>query len=90
MTQRPYTDVGFISKDASLNVLGNDGLFSLLLPVVSIPEHRGAPNTADKTVLTDHTMTNAEALQSVDQKTFTFNYHRDNLIQLRKKPRPHW
>jgi hypothetical protein len=82
--QRAYTDNGFISKDACLNVLGDDGLFSLLIPVVSIPEHKSAPNTADKTVLTDHSMTYAEALQSVDQKTFTFNYHRDNLIQLNK------
>lgn len=82
--QRPYTDVGFISKDASLNVLDDDGKFMLLLPVVNIPEHKSAPATADKTVLTDHTLTYAEALQSVDQKTFAFNYHRDNLIQLNK------
>ena len=82
--QRAYTDNGFISKDTSLNILGDDGKFFLLLPVVDAPQTKGAPATADKTVLTDHSMTEVEALQSNEQKTYTFNYHRDNLIQLNK------
>lgn len=82
--QRAYTDLGLISKDSSLNVLDVDGKFSLLLPVVDMPATKGAPATADKTVLTDHSITQVEALQTNDQKTYKFNYHRDNLIQLNK------
>lgn len=82
--ERTYTDKGFISKDASLNFLDTDGKFALLIPVVEMPETASAPATADKTVLSDAKHTFAEGLQSSDQKTYTFNYHRDNINVLRK------
>jgi len=77
--ERIYTDNGFISKGMTLNTLGTDGKFSLLIPVAEMPETASAPATADKTVLSDGKHTFAEGLQSNDQKTYTFNYHRDNL-----------
>ena len=48
--ERVYTDKGFISKYSTLNVLGNDSKFSLLLPVSEMPETRTAPDQVDKTV----------------------------------------
>lgn len=84
MNDRFYTDKGFISKGASLNVQGSDGLFSLVIPVVDAPETKGAPSTQDKTVLSDGMVTQCEGLQTLDQKAYTFNYHRDNLRALNK------
>lgn len=85
MNERYYTDKGFISKGATLNIrVGSDEKYHMLLPVVDMPETYSAPATQDKTVLSDATITQAEGLQSVDQKTYTFNYHRDNIRQLKK------
>ena len=36
------------------------------------------------TTVTENAVTQVEGLQTNDQKTYTFNYHRDNLIQLSK------
>jgi len=82
--ERYYTDKGFISKGASLNVLDTDGKFFMLLPVSDMPETKGAPSTQEKTVLSDESVTEVEGLQTNAQKTYTFNYHRDNIIQLKK------
>lgn len=82
--ERYYTDKGFISKGATLNIKDTDNKYFMLLPVVDMPETYTAPATQDKTVLSDATVTQAEGLQSVDQKTYTFNYHRDNIRQLKK------
>lgn len=84
MNERYYTDKGFISKGASLNIKDTDGKYFMLLPVVDMPETYTAPATQDKTVLSDATVTQCEGLQTVDQKTYTFNYHRDNIRQLKK------
>lgn len=85
MAERYYTDKGFISKGASLNILDEtDSKFHLLIPVSDMPETKGAPSTQPKTVLTDESVTEAEGLQTNAQKTYTFNYHRDNLRQLNK------
>lgn len=82
---RNYTDVGLISKHSSLNIQDvTDGKFFLLVPTTTLPATKGAPATVDKTVLTDGSMTQVEGLQSNDQKTYTFNYHRDNIRQLKK------
>ena len=82
--ERVYTDKGFISKFSTLNVLGNDSKFSLLLPVSEMPETRTAPDQVDKSVLSDGSYTYAEGLQGSDTKQYTFNYHRDNIRALKK------
>lgn len=82
--ERVYTDKGFISKFSTLNVLGDDSKFSLLLPVSEMPETRTAPDQVDKTVLSDGGYTYAEGLQGTDTKQYTFNYHRDNVRALKK------
>ena len=83
--ERYYTDEGILSKGACLNIQDStDGLYFLLVPTTTLPATLGAPATVDKTVLTDNVMTQVEGLQSVDQKTYTFNYHRDNIKQLKK------
>lgn len=82
--ERVYTDKGFISKFSTLNVLGDDSKFSLLLPVSEMPETRTAPDQVDKTVLSDGGYTYAEGLQGSDTKQYTFNYHRDNVRALKK------
>lgn len=82
--ERYYTDKGFISKGATLNILDTDNKFFMLLPVVDMPETKGAPSTQAKTVLSDESVTEVEGLQTNEQKTYTFNYHRDNIRQLKK------
>lgn len=83
--KRYYTDKGFISKGASLNIMDvTDNKFFLLIPTTDMPETKGAPSTQAKTVLTDESVTEVEGLQTNAQKTYTFNYHRDNIRQLRK------
>ena len=83
--ERYYTDEGILSKGACLNIQDStDGLYFLLVPTTTLPATLGDPATVDKTVLTDNVMTQVEGLQSVDQKTYTFNYHRDNIKQLKK------
>lgn len=82
--ERYYTDKGFISKGATLNIKDTDGKYFMLLPVVDMPETKGAPSTQAKTVLSDESVTEVEGLQTNDQKTYTFNYHRDNIRQLKK------
>ena len=83
--ERYYTDKGFISKGASLNIkFGDDTKYHLLIPVSDMPETKGAPSTQAKTVLSDSSVTEVEGLQTNAQKTYTFNYHRDNIIQLKK------
>ena len=83
--ERFYTDEGILSKGACLMVQDDtDSKYFMLVPTTTLPATVGAPATVDKTVLTDNVMTNVEGLQSVDQKTYTFNYHRDNIRQLKK------
>jgi hypothetical protein len=81
---RYYTDKGVLSKGACLMVKDTDGKYMLLIPTTNLPATRTAPATVEKTVLTDNAVTQVEGLQTNDQKTYTFNYHRDNLIQLNK------
>ena len=82
---RYYTDEGILSKGACLNIKdATDNKYFLLIPTTTLPATMGAPATVDKTVLTDNFMTQVEGLQTVDQKTYTFNYHRDNIKQLKK------
>lgn len=83
--ERYYTDEGILSKGACLMVQDpDDSLYFLLIPTTTLPATVGAPATVEKTVLTDNVVTQVEGLQTVDQKTYTFNYHRDNIIQLKK------
>lgn len=82
--ERNYTDVGFISKGALLRIPDTDGLFKMLIPVVNMPETKSAPNTQAKTVLSDGSITYTQGLQDNAQKSYTFNYHRDNLRALNK------
>lgn len=83
--KRAYTDKGLLSKDSALMVYDETlSKYKLLIPTTDLPETKGAPSTQEKTVLTDHSITEVEGLQSNSQKTYTFNYHRDNLIQLNK------
>ena len=83
--ERYYTDKGFISKGASLMILDDtDSKYFMLLPTTDMPETKGAPSTQAKTVLTDGSETEVEGLQTNDQKTYTFNNHRDNIKQLKK------
>ena len=81
---RYYTDKGVHSKGACLRVQDTDGKYFLLIPTTNLPATRTAPATVEKTVLTDNAVTQVEGLQTNEQKTYTFNYHRDNLIQLSK------
>lgn len=82
---RVYTDKGLLSKDSALMVYDETlSKYKLLIPTTDLPETKGAPATVEKTVLTDHAVTEVEGLQTNSQKTYTFNYHRDNLIQLNK------
>lgn len=85
MKTRAYTDVGLLSKDSALMVFDDKlAKYILLIPTTDLPETKGAPSTQAKTVLTDHSVTEVEGLQTNAQKTYTFNYHRDNLTQLNK------
>lgn len=84
---RYYTDKGVLSKGACLMVKDTasaDNKYMLLVPTTNLPATKGAPATVEKTVLTDSAVTQVEGLQTNDQKTYTFNYHRDNIIQLNK------
>ena len=80
---RYYTDNGYITKGMSLNILDTDGKFKMLIPVSEMPETATAPSTQQKTVLSDGKHTYVEGLQSSDQKTYAFNYHRDNIRVLK-------
>ena len=83
--ERYYTDKGFISKGSCLCIkTGDDTKYHLLIPVADMPQTKGAPSTQAKTVLSDSSVTEVEGLQTNEQKTYTFNYHRDNVIQLKK------
>lgn len=82
---RTYTDVGIISAGSGLYVYDNtDSKFHLLIPTTDLPQTKGAPETVEKTVLTDSSVTQIEGLQTNDQKEYTFNYHRDNIRALKK------
>ena len=82
---RTYTDVGIISAGSGLYVYDdNDSKYHLLIPVSDMPATKGAPDTVEKTVLTDSSITEVEGLQSNDQKEYTYNYHRDNIRALKK------
>ena len=85
MEKRYYTDEGILSKGACLMVQDEtDSKYFLLIPTTTLPATAGAPATVEKTVLTDNVITQVEGLQTVDQKTYTFNYHRDNIKILKK------
>jgi len=88
MERREYSDVGLLSKDSALYVwdseVGTNGAYVLLIPVTDMPETKSAPATVEKTVLTDHSVKEVEGLQSNDQKTYTFNYHRDNINRVKQ------
>lgn len=88
--ERYYTDKGYITKGMSLNILdATDNKYFMLIPVSEMPETASAPSTQQKTVLSDDKHTYIEGLQSSEQKTYAFNYHRDNvaiLKQYAKKP----
>lgn len=80
-----YTDEGILSKGACLMIQDDtDSKYFLLIPTTTLPATKGAPATVEKTVLTDNAVTQVEGLQTNDQKTYTFNYHRDNIKQLKK------
>ena len=83
--ERYYTDRGYITKGMSLNVLDEtDNKFCMLIPVSEMPETASAPSTQQKTVLSDVKHTYVEGLQSSEQKTYAFNYHRDNINRLKE------
>ena len=79
---RTYTDKGIISAGSGLYVQVG-GLYQLLIPTTDLPATKGAPETVEKTVLTDSSVTQIEGLQTNDQKEYTFNYHRDNIRRLK-------
>ena len=82
---RTYTDVGMISAGSGLYVYDSeDSKFHLLIPTSDLPATKGAPDTVEKTVLTDSSVTEVEGLQTNDQKEYTYNYHRDNIRALKK------
>lgn len=83
--ERNYSDYDAkISAGSLLRVQDTDGLFKMLIPVVSMPETKSAPNQQAKTVLSDGSITYTQGLQDNAQKTYTFNYHRDNIRELAK------
>lgn len=82
---RTYTDKGVISAGSAIYVYdSNDSKFKLLIPTTDLPATKGAPDTIEKTVLTDSSVTQIEGLQTNDQKEYTYNYHRDNIRALKK------
>jgi hypothetical protein len=82
---RTYTDQGIISAGSGLYVYNSvDSKFHLLIPTTDLPATKGAPDTVEKTVLTDSSVTEVEGLQTNDQKEYTYNYHRDNIRALKK------
>lgn len=81
---RYYTDNGYITKGMSLNILDTDGKYKMLIPVSEMPATASAPSTQQKTVLTDAKHTYVQGLQSSEQKTYAFNYHRDNINVLKE------
>lgn len=82
---RTYTDEGIISAGSGLYVYDSvDSKYHLLIPTTDLPATKGAPDTVEKTVLTDSSITEVEGLQSNDQKEYTYNYHRDNTRALKK------
>lgn len=85
MAERYYTDNGYITKGMSLNILDEtDNKYKMLIPVSEMPETASAPSTQQKTVLSDSKHTYVEGLQSSEQKTYAFNYHRDNINVLKQ------
>ena len=85
MERREYTDKGLLSKDSMLAVFDDTlSKYVMLVPVTDMPETKSAPATVEKTVLTDHSVKEVEGLQTNDQKTYTFNYHRDNIARIKK------
>lgn len=83
--ERYYTDKGYITKGMSLNIQdATDNKFMMLIPVSEMPETASAPSTQQKTVLSDSKHTYIEGLQSSEQKTYAFNYHRDNIAILKQ------
>lgn len=80
---RTYTDKGLISAGSGLYVKEGN-VYHLLIPTTDLPAHKSAPDTVEKTVLTDSSITEVEGLQTNDQKEYTFNYHRDNIRALKK------
>lgn len=82
---RTYTDQGIISAGSGIYVYDStDSKFHLLIPTTDLPATKGAPDTVEKTVLTDSSVTEVEGLQTNDQKEYTYNYHRDNIRALKK------
>lgn len=82
---RTYTDQGIISAGSGLYVYDSvDSKYHLLIPTSDMPATKGAPDTLEKTVLTDSSITQVEGLQTNDQKEYTYNYHRDNIRALKK------
>lgn len=82
---RTYTDKGIISAGSGLYVYDSvDSKYHLLIPTTDLPATKGAPDTVEKTVLTDSSVTQVEGLQTNDQKEYTYNYHRDNIRALKK------
>lgn len=82
---REYIDKGLLSKNSALYVWDNTlAKYVLLVPTSDLPETKGAPATVEKTVLTEHSVTEVEGLQTNDQKTYGFNYHRDNINRIAK------
>lgn len=83
--KREYKDIGLLSKDSALFVYDDTlSKYVLLVPTTDMPATKGAPATVEKTVLTEHSVTEIEGLQTNDQKTYTFNYHRDNINRVKK------
>ena len=69
---RVYTDKGLLSKDSALMVYDETlSKYKLLIPTTDLPETKSAPSTQEKTVLTDHSITEIEGLQSNSQKTYS-------------------
>lgn len=80
---RTYTDKGLLSKGSVLMVFDNTlSKYIMLVPTTTLPETKGAPSVQAKTVLTDSSVTEVEGLQTNAQKSYTFNYHRDNINRL--------
>lgn len=82
---RDYASAGVISAGAMLAVL-DDTLkkYVILVPTTDMPAGPGAPETIDNPILTTSYIGQVEGKQTLEQKEYTINWHRDNIRHLNK------
>lgn len=71
-------------EGAGLYVKGNDGFYSFLIPLETIPSVAGTPTSIDVDVTTSSTIGKISGKTTLDDKEAEFFLHRDNLDRIEK------